>query len=77
MNVIIRAGSGNDWSAVLCLHTIRLAVRAVCIGLGVAATASIYSRLYRALGDPLPAAIITLLAVMAFLVVIAPRADQR
>lgn len=77
MNVITRSGSGDDWSATLRLHAIHLAVRTIYIGLGLAAAISIYSRLSDALDDPLPAAIITLLVVMAFLVVVARKADRR
>lgn len=81
MNVVTRfgsgSGSGQNWSAWLRLHAIHLAVRTAYVGLGIAAAVSTYSRLTAALGDPIPAAIITLLAVMAFLVVIAGKADRR
>ncbi|KQR83713.1 hypothetical protein [Sphingomonas sp. Leaf343] len=77
MNVITRAASGHRPWAKRRSDAIHLAVRAVYAGTGAGAAASIYARLDNVLGEPLPAAIITLLAIMTFLVVIAPKGDRR
>ncbi len=77
MNVITRSASGNRRSATRRSDTIHLAVRAVYFAIGAGAAASIYAHLDTLLGEPLPAAIITLLAILTFLVIIGPKGDRR
>lgn len=77
MNAISSSGSGNWSSTDVRRNATHLAVRTAYVGAGVGAAASIYRRLYNAIGDSLPAAIMTLLVVMTFLVVTRSKGDWR
>lgn len=76
MTILKQPGSGNDPSPTRRIDPVRIAIGAACIGTGAAAVGAFYARLCNEVGDPLPAAIVTLLAMTISLAVLGPKADR-